>query len=308
MASFAPASACHHGTCCPGGKIVLVGASGCVGKATVSALVRRAGPSNVVVATRNPADPTAAWFKEQGLCVMRGGLNDPASLLPLFEGASAVYLIAPSTADRAELVLNGINAARTAGVSNLLVLSVATADDLSTVFGKQFNLIEQEAKRCGVSYTILRLPFFMDNATALHGPQVKASGKFSSCLNPSTRYSAVAVQDAGEAAALILLNPSTHAGKTYTLSAPLMSKTEMAAALSKTMGRPVEFQQISYDAEEKYLLGLGWPAWQVSGIMEMFRAMNEGKYVFPDTDLRKLLDREPANIQAWVTANKAAFM
>jgi uncharacterized protein YbjT (DUF2867 family) len=65
--------------------------------------------------------------------------------------------------NRAELVLNGIRAAREAHVPHLLVVSAATADKRDTIFGRQFSEIEDATKSSGLSWTILRLPLFMDN-------------------------------------------------------------------------------------------------------------------------------------------------
>ena len=77
------------------GKYVIVGASGYIGKATVGALVAAVGGGNVIVATRNPTSPAGAEFTAQGATVVAGDLNNKASLIPVFAGAKAVYIITP---------------------------------------------------------------------------------------------------------------------------------------------------------------------------------------------------------------------
>ena len=86
------------------GKIVVVGASGFSGGPTVSALVRTVGADSVVVATRNPSSAAATGFKELGATVVAGDLNDVEGLKAVFAGARAVYIIAPGTEVRGELI------------------------------------------------------------------------------------------------------------------------------------------------------------------------------------------------------------
>ncbi len=57
----------------------------------------------------------------------------------------------------------GVAAAKAAGVPYLLVLSVSTADDVSTVFGRQFHTVEDAVKASGIPFTVLRVPLFTDN-------------------------------------------------------------------------------------------------------------------------------------------------
>jgi uncharacterized protein YbjT (DUF2867 family) len=71
---------------------------------TVSALVRTVGADSVVVATRNPSSAAATGFKELGATVVAGDLNDVEGLKAVFAGARAVYIIAPGTEVRGELI------------------------------------------------------------------------------------------------------------------------------------------------------------------------------------------------------------
>jgi uncharacterized protein YbjT (DUF2867 family) len=59
--------------------------------------------------------------------------------------------------------MNGVTAAKQAGVPHIVVLSVSTANRTTTVFGAQFYEIEEMVKESGIPYTIMRLPLFTDN-------------------------------------------------------------------------------------------------------------------------------------------------
>ena len=40
---------------------------------------------------------------------------------------------------------------------------MSNADDLNTVFGRQFHEVEEGVKASGIAYTLFRLPLFTDN-------------------------------------------------------------------------------------------------------------------------------------------------
>ncbi len=91
--------------------------------------------------------------------------SSPCSLtLPLSDSPSPCpRSLSLSLQNRAELAVATIDAAKAAGVGHLTVQSVSTAGIISTVFGRQFHTIERATIASGLSYTIVRLPFFTDN-------------------------------------------------------------------------------------------------------------------------------------------------
>ncbi len=84
-------------------KIVVVGASGYIGKATIAHLAKRTDPKNVTVVTRNPVSAAAEEFKKHGVHVVAGDLGTPASLAGPFTGATSVYVIVPGSEVRQPL-------------------------------------------------------------------------------------------------------------------------------------------------------------------------------------------------------------
>lgn len=57
----------------------------------------------------------------------------------------------------------------------VLVLSVSTAGDETTVFGRQFTEIEASVKAAGIPFTLIRLPLFTDNNWCVGGWPVSLS-------------------------------------------------------------------------------------------------------------------------------------
>jgi hypothetical protein len=93
---------------------------------------------------------------------------------------------------------------------------------------------------------------------------VSATGKFS--LNTaSARINMIDVRDVAECAARVLLDdPDSHHGRTYTLTGPRsLTFDEVADRLSLALGRSVTYLPVGDDAKRKVLLGYGVAEWIV---------------------------------------------
>jgi len=282
------------------GKIVLVGCSGIIGKATMHALNRIAGFNQYVVLTRDPSGFHPAEHVCSGCHIAKGDLANPDKLKSAFEGATAVFIITPSVENRATLMQNGLDAAKAAGVPFVLVLSVSTAPSVRTIFGKQFAAIEATTKASGLPYAIMRLPLFTDNLQCDFA-SVAATGKICGAIDPMALHTTVCAHDAGEAAAEILLKPSSHMNMTYHIVGPTWRLCDAATAFSEVLGRPVQYERKPYDAIERALVDAGTlPEWQIKGMIELWHMIDDGTYNFKDTDYHKLTGKQPMSMHKWV--------
>jgi hypothetical protein len=73
----------------------------------------------------------------------------------------------------------------------------------------------------------------------------------------------VTVSDVADAAVAVLANPAPHAGRTYNVAGPMYTHRELAAAFSSTLGKPVEYVQVPFEAAKKSFVDKGFPEWQV---------------------------------------------
>jgi hypothetical protein len=57
-------------------------------------------------------------------------------------------------------------------------------------------------------------------------------------------------------------------------------------------------------------MGMGFPEWQVDGIMELYKYIDEGSEVTNESDngdIEKITGEKPLTIEAWVEQNAAGF-
>ena len=290
-------------------KVLVLGASGYVGKATLTNLVSRHGDKvQLFAGVRDPSK----FESMSGVQVIKADMGaDQTSLVSTLRDFDCLYLVTPGHENRTKLTINGIHAAKAAGVKYTLVVSVLTADT-NSIFGNQMAPIEDAMKTSGLkSYGILRLPLFMDNFYA--GAQsIMESGTLYDPRNSNQVFTPIAVNDVGKASADILANPTNHHNKTYKLVMPGFTLQDLAKAFSTTLKKDVTVTTVPYSAAKEAFMGMGFPEWQVDGILELFQMIDNGSAVTNETkdtsDFSKITGGEqPMTMSQWVQANAAGF-
>ena len=129
---------------------------------------------------------------------MKANLAEPETLDEAVVGADALYVNVPRTADRSALTINGFKAAIKAGVKHLVAVSVTNVAHKGDVYEQQFTPLEEFAKSSGVAWTVLRLPFFIDNFANFASHTVKTQGNIYFPINPTVPHLDVSIKDIGE--------------------------------------------------------------------------------------------------------------
>lgn len=288
-------------------KVLVVGASGFIGRATLQALVKRHGEKVQAYAGVRDVAKFGEMDKVTAIQADMGSREGLAKTLKA-EKFDGVYLVVPGHENRTQIALEGIKAAKDADVKFLLVLSVLTSGT-DSIFGKQFEPIEAAAKSSGLKHAIVRLPLFIEN-NMLNAESVKGQNTFYDPRDPTKNHTAVSVADAGNAAADILAHPEKHHSKVYKLVSPAFSLNDLAAALSKETGKDVKATTVPYPAAKEAFMGMGFPEWQTDGILELFKYIDEESDLTnekEDGDVYAITGEKPITIQAWVAQNASAF-
>ncbi|WP_328606464.1 NAD(P)H-binding protein [Amycolatopsis sp. NBC_00345] len=278
--------------------ILVLGATGKIGRSLVPALLD-AG-AEVRALTRDPSrariDPRAQ--------VVRGDLDDTASLPRLLDGVERVFVLTSGHgSDGAAQEAALATAAAKAGAAHLVKLSTTgvyfgQTDPISTGHARA----ERAIREAGPAWTILRPGAFMDNRRgwlqsiravgAVYGPE----GDPASAL--------VHVRDIAAVATLVLTT-SGHEGATYELTGgEALTAEQQVAILGEALGRPVRYIEEPHDAARARMLAQGWPAAAVDGSFELKRQSAGNEDVVFDT-VARLLGRPPLTFADWAREQRA---
>ncbi|RZL72548.1 MAG: NAD-dependent epimerase/dehydratase family protein, partial [Sphingomonas sp.] len=138
--------------------ILVIGATGRVGRHVVDQLVQR--DAQVRVLTRDPAKADFPGNVE----VVQGDLLDIDALRAAFSGVSTLFLLNAVTGDEFTQAIITLNIAREAGIERVVYLSVFQADLAVNVphFAVKYGA-ERMLEAMGFGATILRPTYFIDN-------------------------------------------------------------------------------------------------------------------------------------------------
>jgi uncharacterized protein YbjT (DUF2867 family) len=139
----------------------------------------------------------------------------------------------------------------------------------------------------GVAIRPLTMPSFMDNILFQIEP-IKAKGMFFSPIDGDLKLPSSATRDIAAAAAKLLVNHSWTGQEDVAVLGPEdISWNDMAAIMTDVLGKPVRFQQISFDDYKAQFIQNGMSDAMAQGMTDMAIAKNQG--------LDKVQPRTPQN-------------
>jgi uncharacterized protein YbjT (DUF2867 family) len=284
--------------------VLITGASGAVSGALIDAL--EGSELKLRALVRDPAK--ASRLSARGIEVVRGDLDEAESLKAAFDGVDALWLLTAVGPRAPENSMNALWAARQAGVKRVVRMSaIGAAHDAPTRNGRLHALSDAEVQASGLSWTILRPHFFMQNVLG-SAASIAAQGAFYWAMGEG-KLGMVDVRDIGEMAARILQgDAATHHGKVYTPTGPdSVSFAEVARELSAVLGRDVSYVPVSLDAAREAMLGMGMPAWVVGMMLEYSRAYASGWGDFTTRHVEDITGKKPRPFATFARDFEAAF-
>ena len=128
----------------------------------------------------------------------------------------------------------------------------------------------------GVAFRPLTMPSFIDNVL-MQLEAIKTKGVFFSPIDGDRKLPACATRDIAATAARLLLDPSwTGQAHLAVLGPEDISFNDMARIMSEALGKPIRFQQISYEAYKSQFIKFGMSDAMAQGMTDMARAKDEG--------------------------------
>lgn len=218
--------------------ILIAGANGITGHATLRQLVQRKVPVRAMAS--NPS--SVERLRELGAEPVIADFRNVASLAAAMTGCERVFHIPPRMQpDEVQIGDNVIEAALRAGVRHLLAFSVICPHLEYIVFHWSKLKVEAALFHSGqkLPYTILRPTNYMQNIE-WQWDLIESKGEFVLPYSAEVRLTWLDADDVGEAAANILTEPG-HELATYELcgSEAYLNRHEMSRLIGDALGREV---------------------------------------------------------------------
>ena len=304
--------------------IAVVGATGAQGGGLVRAILADKGGGFAARAiTRKVDSDKAKALAAAGAGVVAADIDEPATLDRAFAGAHGAFCVTnfwEHSSPERELVQAG-NMARAAKAAGLKHVIWSTLEDtrkwmshdddrMPTLMGKykvpHFDAkgeADQLFRDLGVPTTFLLTAFYWENLIYFGaGPQRGPDGQLALTYPlDDKKLPGIAAEDIGKCAYAIFRSGPEFIGKTVAIAGEHLTGPEMAAALSRALGRQIKFNNVP---PEMYR-GFGFPGADDLGNMFQFkRDFNEYFVGVRDIELARRLDPELQTFEQWLGRHK----
>jgi uncharacterized protein YbjT (DUF2867 family) len=222
--------------------ILITGVTGNQGGAVVQAL--QGTGFNLRGLTRKPDGERATALARQGVDIVKGDLDDEATLRRALAGSWGVFSVQNALeagVEREEAQGKRLaTLAREAGVEHFVYTSVGSAHKRTGIphFDNKWRIEETVRGLRFPSHVILRPVFFMENLLA---PFSLQDSTLAWALGPGTKLQMIAVDDIGWFGARAFTDAAGLNRREIDLAGDLRTMPEAAEILTEALGRPIAF-------------------------------------------------------------------
>jgi uncharacterized protein YbjT (DUF2867 family) len=276
--------------------ILITGATGKQGGATLRHLAKRGG-FKLRALTRKPDGDATRAVAALGAEVVKGDLDDAASLERALAGAWGVYAVQNSW----EAGVEGeerqgkslAQLARKAGVQRFVQESVGSAHLKTGIphFDSKAHIEDAVRAAKFPSYAIIRPVYFMEN---LLSPFTLQGDKLVMGLRPETKMQMIAVDDIGKFGAKAFADADQMKGVEVDIGGDAVTMPEAAAIVSEIVGRTITFQPIPVAAVRQNSEDLGL-------MLDWFEATG---YSADIPSMEKRFGIRPLTLKEWARAQR----
>jgi uncharacterized protein YbjT (DUF2867 family) len=274
--------------------LLVTGATGNVGAEVVRLLSERGLP--VRAAVRPSA--LAGYTPPPGVTAVPFDFALPASYAEALRGVKKLFLLRPpAMTDTKRFINPAIDAARAAGVEQIVFLSLLGAARNPAV---PHHAVEGYLRVAGVPWTFLRPSFFMQNLSTTHREEIRDLGEI---VVPAGRgtTSFIDVRDIAAVAARTLTETG-HTFQAYPLTgAEALDYDAVARALSDALGRPIVYRRPGLARFVRHMRrrGMAWSFILVTAAIYTTARLGLAGRVTEDT--ARLLGRPPITLRQFAS-------
>src|SRR5580692_2197625 len=225
------------------GKVLVTGATGDTGRATVDELLAR---GHRVRALAHGQDERSKKLQDCGVEVVYGDLLDFGQVKAALNGVKRAYFVYPIRPGILQATAYFAQAAKEAGVDGIVNMSqISAREDAKSHAATDHWLSERVFDWSGLTVAHIRPTYFAE--WLLYVAPMIREGKLHLPFGTG-RHAPITAEDQGRVIVGILEDPAPHAGKIYPLFGPVeFTYRETAQVLSGVLGKSIEYKQVDFE-------------------------------------------------------------
>ena len=264
--------------------IAITGATGQLGRLAIAALTAR-GARDVIALARDPGRAG-----DLGVPARTFDYQNGAGLAPALAGVDVLVLISSNDmADRLGQHKAVIDAASAAGVGHVIYTSILKGADSPLLLARDHIATEAALAASGLGHTILRNGWYLENYAGSLAGAVAAGAMIGAA--GEGRISAAARADFAEAIAVVALTRSEQGGVQELAGDEGFTMAQMAAEVSKVVGKAIPYTDLPKAAYAGILQGFGLPEAMAMAVADSDDHGSRGALLDEGRNLSRLIGR-----------------
>lgn len=270
-------------------KILVTGATGTIGREVTKRLAAQGASTRAAVRDRMKA--RKQFGDEIELATFT--FEDKRLIADALEDVERVFLLPPLMPNQIEVTNAFVDAARNAGVRQIVKLSAIGVGSETFTVGEWHAANESHIRNSGLAFTFLRPNSFMQNFInyfpprdgVIHLPWGNGKASF------------VDARDIASVAVRALSNEA-HQNKIYTLTGPAaLSIHEVARTLSHAAEREIKYVDVPESAARDAMLNTGLAEWEVDSLMELHAINKQSRWSTITSDVQEVTGKPPIDFR-----------
>jgi NAD(P)H dehydrogenase (quinone) len=290
------------------GKVLVTGATGDTGRATVDELLAR---GHQVRALAHGQDDRSKKLQDRGVEVVYGDLLDFGQVKAALNGVQRAYFVYPIRPGILQATAYFAQAAKEAGVDGIVNMSQKSArEDAKSHAATDHWLSERVFDWSDLTVAHIRPTYFAEWLLYL-APMIKAG--LLHVPFGTGKHAPIAAEDMGRVIVGILEDPAPHRGGIYPLFGPVeYTYRETAQLLSRVLGKDVQYKQVDFEEFSKILQASGKNAGRENSFLFQHLkevAIDHQNGIFEGTNdlVEKLGGRPPMTLEAFITKHRNVY-
>jgi NAD(P)H dehydrogenase (quinone) len=225
-------------------KFLVTGATGETGRCTVQRLLEK---GHAVRALVHKEDDRAGALRRAGAEVVVGDLFEHDDAIGATAGTTGAYFCYPVRPGIIQTTAYFADAARRAGLKAVINMSqISAREDSKSHAARDHWIAERILDWSGVPTVHLRPTFFSQWLLYPFARKTIVEQSIIDLPYGAGRHAPIAAEDQARLIAAVLVEPTAHVGKTYTLHGPTeLDQPGIAAAISDVLARTISYQPLT---------------------------------------------------------------
>ncbi|RZO96360.1 MAG: SDR family oxidoreductase [Gammaproteobacteria bacterium] len=282
--------------------ILLTGATGKTGSATAKALNEKGVTFRALI--RN--EEKRGDIESLGGEVVIGSIENKEAVDQSMVDVETALILLPNSENQLSLEKQLVDSAKQAGAKRVVKMSsIEATPDATSPIPKLHLESEEYIKQSGLSWTMIKPNFYMQNLLASAGT-IKDQGKIFLPMGEG-KTGMIDTTDVGKVLAKVL-SEDGHESMNHEITGPeILSFNEVAEIFSKGLDKQVDYVDVPLAAYKETLGQFLTNQWHLDAVIDLFKGIADGGIEEKTDTYSELMGESPKSLSEFISENSFIF-